>query len=200
MPLDTTTVLALAAACAPDVAPTTLLAVAQVESGLDPLAIGINGPAGGARRARSAGEAVRTAQRLLSTGADIDLGLAQINARNLSPLGLSLTDAFEPCANLGAAARLLSEGYRRARSTSVSAQARLRVALSYYNTGRPERGFANGYVTRVAVAAGVAGARAEPPPHRPRLPAPPAAAWMVFHGAEGPRPGFVLSFQPGARP
>jgi type IV secretion system protein VirB1 len=171
MPLDPAAVLALAAACAPQVAPETLLAVAQVESRLDPLAIGVNGPGGGASRPRTRAQAVEQATGLIAAGRSIDLGLAQINARNLGWLGLSVADAFDPCRSLAASARVLAMGYRRAAPPAGREQAGLRVALSYYNTGHPTRGVANGYVARVVAAARTPTAQAshdlvaaEPPP------------------------------------
>ncbi len=197
MPLDPAVVLALAAACAPQVAPQTLLAVAQVESGLDPLAIGVNGPGGRAPRPRTRWEAIVQATGLIAAGGNIDLGLAQINSRNLGWLGLSLADAFDPCRSLAASAQVLANGYRRAAPPAGREQAGLRIALSYYNTGHPTRGVANGYVARVTAAAGRAAAQAprqiavaEPPP-----------AWDVFARA-GTRPaeGFVVTSSSGAPP
>lgn len=149
MPLDPATFLTLAPACAPAVAPTTLLAIAQVESGLDPLAIGVNGEREGKLHARSAAEAARRAEALIAAGRDIDLGLAQINVRNLHRLSLTVSEAFDPCRNLAASAAVLQGDYRSARATGAAAQAALRSALSRYNTGDPLRGFRNGYVARV---------------------------------------------------
>lgn len=179
MLLDLATFLTLATSCAPAVAPTTLLAVAQVESGLNPLAIGVNGPAPSRPRARSTEEAVRQAEALIATGRDVDLGLAQINVRNLARLGLTVPDAFDPCRNLQASARVLAEGYQRALPSAGAGQAALRTALSIYNTGHPERGFRNGYVAKVLARAGAAS------PERPKaaVRAPSAAAvasWDVF--------------------
>lgn len=155
MPLSPELVLALALQCAPGVAPSTLLAVARAESALDPFAIGVNGPRLRVGRARSAAEAVAMARGLLQAGRDIDLGLAQINVRNLSRLGLSLEAAFDPCRNLAAGARVLREGYERGAARHGPGQPALRVALSYYNTGHAQRGLANGYVARVTAQAGV---------------------------------------------
>ncbi|HEX7929837.1 MAG TPA: lytic transglycosylase domain-containing protein, partial [Sphingomicrobium sp.] len=169
MPLSPELVLALAAQCAPDVAPSTLLAVARAESALDPFAIGVNGPAVRRGRARSTAEALTMARCLLHAGRDIDLGLAQINVRNLSRLGLSLEAAFDPCRNIAAGARVLRDGYERGAARHGPGQPALRVALSYYNTGHAERGFANGYVARVTAHAGRDAAGAD---HRVR----PAAA------------------------
>ena len=167
MPLSPDLVLALAAQCAPGVAPSTLLAVARAESALDPFAIGVNGPGVPRRHARSTAEAVTLARDLLQAGRDIDLGLAQINVRNLTRLGLSLEAAFDPCRNLAAGARVLRDGYERGAARHGPGQPALRVALSYYNTGHATRGFANGYVARVTAQAGVpreAGPAAAPTP------------------------------------
>ena len=105
----------LAAACAPGVAPDTLAAIAQTESRLHAFAIGINGPGGGAILATTRQAAIERAHALLRDGRSIDLGLMQINSRNLGWLGLSVEDAFDPCRNLAAGARLLTSfsGYNR---------------------------------------------------------------------------------------
>lgn len=180
MPLSPDLILALAAQCAPGVAPSTLVAVARAESALDPFAIGVNGPKARRPSARSAAEAVATARTLLQAGHDLDLGLVQINVRNLPRLGLTLEAAFDPCRNLAAGARVLREGYARGAARHGPGQAALRVALSYYNTGRAERGFANGYVARVTAQAGL------PPEHIHRQPLPAAAA--------APAPGLSDAF------
>lgn len=189
MPLDPAAFLALASQCAPGVAPETLLAVARVESGLDPLAVGQNGRRSPLPRLRTAAEAAAHAEALLAQGRDLDLGLAQINVRNLGRLGLSVREAFDPCRNLAAAGEVLADGYRRGAARTGPGQAALRVALSYYNTGHPRRGFANGYVARVLGRAGLPAARLG------AAPAPPAAppAWDVFGRARRSAPAFVLT-------
>jgi type IV secretion system protein VirB1 len=173
MMLDPATVVALALRCAPGVAPQTLLAVARVESGLDPLAIGINGAPAPARAAQSAAEAAARARRLLAAGRNVDLGLAQINSGNLAPLGLTLDTVFDPCRNLAAGAQLLRTAYAAGRRGQAPPQVALRMALSAYNTGDGLKGQRNGYVPRVVAAAGQADAPATPagssgkPPVRP---------------------------------
>ena len=151
--LDLAFVLALSQSCAPSVAPQTLAAIAHVESRFDPLAIGVNGNGPRPARARDAREAAATARRLLDRGANLDLGLAQINSDNLGWLGLSVEDTFDPCLNLRAAATVLRAGYRPSGEAPAHRQAALRVALSRYNTGDAGRGFRNGYVARVEQAA-----------------------------------------------
>lgn len=196
MPLNAAAVLALAASCAPDVAPATLLAIARVESALNPLAIGVNGAGPRPRPAHDRAEAIRTAEALLARRVDLDLGLAQINTRNLDRLGLTVSEAFEPCANLRAAGDVLKAGYRGT-SADTHPQARLRIALSVYNTGHPLRGFRNGYVAKVTAAAKVQGLVGS---HQPLASAPPASPrWRVF-GPAAPGGSFVLSLQPGDRP
>ena len=198
--LDLAAVLSLAQACAPGVAPETLAAVAYVESRFDAMAIGVNRGPRPTRLSRDHAEAARLAQSLLARGADLDLGLAQINSRNLAWLGLSVEDAFDPCRNLAAAATVLRAGYRPASDNPIHRQAALRVALSRYNTGHPQRGFRNGYVARVEAAAVRLSLTLPVPADAPspdgpiRLAAeaqPPA--WDVFARARG---AVVITFSP----
>jgi len=143
----------LAARCAPSVAAETLLAVAKVESGFNPLAIGVNGRPAVQVRASDKADAVAKAATLIAQGRNVDLGLAQINSRNLAWLGLTVEAAFDPCRNLAASARVLQDGYGRGASKGAGEQPALLAALSYYNTGHPERGIRNGYVAKVTKAA-----------------------------------------------
>jgi len=75
-------------------------------------------------------EAVAEAQRLIAAGHSVDMGLAQINSANLSWLGLSVEQVFDPCTNLQAGARVLRDGLERHGS--------IIPALSHYNTGKPD--------------------------------------------------------------
>lgn len=153
MILDLAAAYALAQQCAPGVAAETLLAVVHTESAFDTLAIGVNvGPRLGVRP-RTPADAAREARRRLKAGGDVDLGLGQINSRNLAWLGLSVDDAFDPCRNLAGAAKVLAFGYRASVQAHATPQAALRDALSRYNTGDPVRGHRNGYVARVEASA-----------------------------------------------
>jgi type IV secretion system protein VirB1 len=176
--------LALAAACAPSVAPVTMVAVIRQESGGNPFRIGVNqGPALG-HQPGSRDEAVAAAETLLAGGANLDLGLAQVNSANLQWLGLSLPAAFEPCANLRAAATVLTLCYERALRDHPPGQPALQAALSCYNTNSLSQGFANGYVQRV-----VSGSAAIVPAIDPSYPVPPAPAQSPRRSSGG---GIVL--------
>jgi type IV secretion system protein VirB1 len=179
--------MALAATCAPNVAPATLAAIVQVESGFNALAIGVNGTPRVTVAATTAADAGAKAKALIAAGRSVDLGLAQINSKNLAWLGLRVEDAFDPCRNLAAGARVLQAGYTPTSEGPAEQQAALRVALSRYNTGDARRGFANGYVGKVARAAGavVPALEAEARPAAiAALPPPPAEAWDVFAQAQ----------------
>jgi hypothetical protein len=145
--LSTAHILALAAQCAPTVAPETIYAVVATESQGNPYAIGVNSGRRLDRQPQSKAEAVVTARSLLSQGANIDLGLGQINSANLSWLQLSVEAAFEPCANIRAAAKVLTSNYQAA--VAAGKEAPLGAALSAYNTGSMTKGYRNGYVAKV---------------------------------------------------
>jgi type IV secretion system protein VirB1 len=204
MTLSIAAALALAAQCAPAIAPETLLSVVHVESRFNPLAIGVNGAPRVAISAKTKEVAVARASALVAAGRSVDLGLAQINSRRLSWLGLSIEDAFEPCANLAAASRVLQDGYERSDVEHVGEQAALRAALSIYNTGRADLGFANGYVGRVTRAAAYIVPAIAPsidlrPASSPGLAAPAPSTrpstpmWDVFGEGHGGGSAFVIN-------
>ena len=141
------------AACAPQIGRSTIAAIVQVESGGDPWAINDNT---GKRRwkARSYAEAVAIAQTLVRLGHSVDMGLAQVNSRNLAHVGMSVREVFEPCRNLRAAARILDDCYIPAANRFGPGQRALLHALGCYNTGSLYAG--KGYVGRVLAAAGAA--------------------------------------------
>lgn len=147
-------IFALAAQCAPSVAPETVLAIIQTESSGDPLALNVNGGRQPTRQSTAA-DAAATARRFVAAGYSVDLGLGQINSRNMRWLGLTWETVFDPCTNVAALARVLTANYNAAKA-GRDPQTALRVALSMYNTGSQTRGFRNGYVAKVARNAGVA--------------------------------------------
>ncbi len=142
------TLLALVLACSPHIDPGTAIPLIRAESGGHPWAIGVNG--GQVRPQPATLEQAAAAARLwVSLGRTVDLGYAQINTRTAERLGLTIEQALEPCQNLRAMQRVLSENYTLAVSRFGPGQQALQAALSMYNTGHLSRGLANGYVARV---------------------------------------------------
>lgn len=163
--MDAVTFSALVLSCAPLVHPTTAHALVAVESGFNPYAIGVVG-AVLERQPRSAAQAAATASMLEAGGWDYSVGLAQINRRNFTRLGLSVATALDPCQNLQAMQTVLLECGARA-PDAVAPQTALRQTLSCYYSGNFVTGFRHGYVQRVASAVH----RASPSsPVRPSVP------------------------------
>ena len=122
----------LIATCAPSIAERDLVALVRNESGGDTLAIHDNTTAS-TYRPQDPQTAIARASQLLQANHSIDLGLMQINSKNLTMLGLTVESAFDGCSSVRAASDLLSR-------------------ISAYNTGSPTRGFRNGYVARFVAA------------------------------------------------
>lgn len=139
--------------CAPNVAPQTIEQIIHVESRGDPLAINVNGTKL-ARKPVDAADAAKLASDYIARGYSVDLGLMQVNSRNLPSLGYTVNDMFEPCKNIAAGARVLTTFYASALAKFPDEQSALRAALSAYNTGNFERGFTNGYLERFGVRSG----------------------------------------------
>jgi len=161
MAYSATALLALASQCAPSVAPETVLAIIQTESSGEPFALNVNGGRQPAPQGNAA-DAAATARRYVAAGYSVDLGLGQINSRNMRWLGLTWETVFDPCTNVAALARVLATNYS-AVSAGRDPQTALRIALSMYNTGSQTRGFRNGYVAKVERNAGLAQSAASAP-------------------------------------
>jgi type IV secretion system protein VirB1 len=136
-------------ACAPNVAPATLNAIIQVESGGNPLALHVNGSDQQPPPARDPAEAARMAKSYVDMGYSVDVGLMQVNTRNLATTGHSIQQALDPCTNILHGSTILSADYARASRTRGDDPYALLAALSAYNTGDFHRGFDNGYVAQV---------------------------------------------------
>lgn len=130
--LPLATVLSIATACAPSVDAHMLAGIAEHESGLRPYAVHDN-TTGKSTFAGAKADAIGIASELLRQGHNLDLGLWQINNRNLGLLHLSVDEAFDTCEAAGGAARLIH-------------------LFSKYNTGSPTKGIENGYATGVVSA------------------------------------------------
>ncbi|WP_454888872.1 lytic transglycosylase domain-containing protein [Sphingobium indicum] len=212
MTLSAAAFIQLAAACGPTVHVETLASIAHAESGLDPLAIHDN-VTGRTYRPATVADAVRIATDLVAVHRhSTDLGLMQVNSANLPGLRLSIAGSFDPCKNISAGARVLVEGYRT--SGAGDPQPALLRALSRYNTGRPDRGFTNGYVRRVQYAGGqivpairLAGSNGPQegegevtPVEPPAAPPPPPPSWDVYARARFLRDNPSASYAPIGSP
>ena len=147
-PLPSHEMMAGLLACGPSVEPTTLQVILRVESGAQPYAINVNGLSVQPLPVRSQAEATATAESWVARGYSVDLGLMQVNSRNLGALGYSIAQMFDPCINVRAGAAVLTKDYLAALTIKPDPQSALRAALSAYNTGSFERGFYNGYVAK----------------------------------------------------
>jgi type IV secretion system protein VirB1 len=179
--------------CAAKVDLRTMSAVVSVESAGDRLALHDNtlersfAPA-------SRDEAVAWTEQLLALGHSVDIGLSQINSRNLPRLGLRVEEAFDPCTNLRAGATILSEDYASASARFGAGQVALRRALGAYNTGSLFAG--REYVNRILIAAGF------PPEFGGAMPAPAARTTnaISFAGIAvyGSPPSYTARRAPGS--
>jgi type IV secretion system protein VirB1 len=139
---------ALANRCAPSVPVSTLAAVAKTESGLKPTALHDN-TTGITDVPSNQDIALLEAEDWISKGHSIDIGLMQVNSRNLPALGMSIAEAFDPCDSLAAGAAILRAAYGGG-NTPAEQQVAMLMALSRYNTGSSIAGIMNGYAHLVA--------------------------------------------------
>lgn len=141
----------LAKRCAPEVSEDTLRALVRTESSFNPYAIGIVG--GGSRQPKAFHEAMAIIAQLELEGKNYSVGLAQINKKNFSKLGINASGALDACTNLKAASKILSDCYQRAQNRSGSNS--LHDALSCYYSGNFQTGYRHGYVDKVRANAGI---------------------------------------------
>jgi len=145
--------------CAPNVAPATLNAIIRTESGGNPLALHVNGSEEQPPPARYPAEAARIVARYVERGYNVDVGLMQVNTRNLAASGHTVVQALDPCTNVLHGSTILATDYARAARARGGDGEALLAALSAYNTGDFYRGFANGYVAQVLSGGAAAGPR-----------------------------------------
>lgn len=147
---DVPAIASLAGACAPEIATEAVVPLVVAESGGDPLQINVN--RGPRVHAGSVAEGAAIVRRYVAAGYTVDVGLAQINSANFKRLGVTVEQAFEPCANLRLASAVLQRSYGLASRYYAGLDA-ISATYSLYNTGTLTRGLRNGYVGRVWSAA-----------------------------------------------
>lgn len=141
--------------CGNGVHPNTLQAIARVESGFNPYAIGVvRGSL--KRQPRNLAEAVSTAKMLHAQGRNFSMGLMQVNKHNLAAYGLNYETVFDVCNNISAGAKILKSCFDRAGGTGQQA---LQKAFSCYYSGNFRFGFKRDfkgqppYVTKIIMSA-----------------------------------------------
>ncbi|EAV3113580.1 TPA: lytic transglycosylase domain-containing protein [Klebsiella pneumoniae] len=129
--LSTAAFLSLAVQCAVSVHPDTVSAIAQTESGLRPLAIGVVGQAKGIYPA-NINDALAHVARLKAEGKNYSIGLMQINKSNFSRFNVTEEQLFNPCENLKVFEKIFTNCFLGGGT--------LKRALSCYYSGDYERG------------------------------------------------------------
>ena len=127
--------------CAPLVAPVTMGAIVQQESGWNPLALHDN-TSGISYQPQNEIEAIAIANKLIKIRHSVDLGIGQINNKNLSWLGQTVETIFQPCSNLNAAQTILIAAWKQSGNN-------LPGALSAYNTGKVDSSIGANYAASV---------------------------------------------------
>lgn len=138
--------------CAPMVAPSTMAAIVQVESGGNPLAMWNNNTRSmvipGNRQ-----QAIRYLRQAIAAGQRVDAGIAQVDTENFAAFGLTPRTAFNGCANLHTGAEILRQDWNQALASGYRGQQALYHAFEAYNSGKL-RGDTI-YANRILSAAGV---------------------------------------------
>ncbi len=124
-----------------------MAAIVQQESAGNPLLLHDN-TTKTTLRPKSFSEAAKLAQALIQSGHSVDIGLAQINNRNLPALGLKVEDVLDPCTNLQAAQSVLKTAWEKSGHE-------LRGALAAYNTGKTTTPTGSQYSAQVFAKAGI---------------------------------------------
>lgn len=131
----------LAQTCAPYVSSETLAGVVSLESRFAPFNIRINSGTPLKRQPATKSEAIEVATSLAAKRHDIQMGLGGIGLEELQRLNLSISDAFDPCLNVQATARLLDGYYRLAVKEGAEPARATQVMLqSYYGRDNPTVG------------------------------------------------------------
>ncbi len=135
--------------CAPEVAPVTMAAIVQGESGGNQFAINDN-TSGLHYFPETRNQAVAIARTLIAAGHKIDMGLGQVDSENLGWLNMGIRQTFNACDNLNAAQRILVGAYRQAGANGTQS---LAGAFEAYNSGRTwgDPGYARGVFRNAGV-------------------------------------------------
>jgi type IV secretion system protein VirB1 len=153
---------ALQSRCLPEAPKSTLRAIVQVESGGNPNAMQIDFPKALLKQWKLPGGTLRLKRQPTNqqetlewlayfqrSHVFVDLGLMQVSTAEAQRRGISPMSLLDPCTNLRVGWQILEDVYAIETRTSGPGQTALDHAISRYNTGDPQQGIDNGYLTRV---------------------------------------------------
>lgn len=134
--------------------PNTMKAIIKTESGGNPFALNLNGKRNGkriklAKQPKNMEQAKAWATYLEQNNYNFDVGVAQVNIRNIHKYGYTAAEALDLCVNVKMASMILKKNYHQALYKSSNQQDAVKMAISAYNTGNYRNGFFNGYVSKV---------------------------------------------------
>lgn len=135
--------------CAPNIAPSTMMAIIKTESNGQPHAINLNKGKKLLYQPKTKEQAIKWVEYLELHNYNFDVGIAQINSSNIKRYRYKARDMLDPCTNIKVAGYIITSNYVNALSTSSNQQVALRKMISAYNTGNHQSGFTNGYVQKV---------------------------------------------------
>lgn len=125
----------LAQECAPQVAPATMAAIVHVESGGNPLAMW-NNTTGQRILPPNKTAAIAYLRAAMALGQKVDVGIAQVDTENFAAFGLTPSNAFNACRNLGVGAAILKASWQKALRHGMTGQVALFHAFEAYNSGQ----------------------------------------------------------------
>lgn len=138
----------LAANCAPQVSAELLVAIASVESGLQPMMVRSKSAT---ELVSSAGEGVAVTVARLDSGDDVSVGLMGLDARKLAAEGLTYAEAFDACRKLAAAGRVIDALLKAAEKMGLTASKAERHAVrAYFERSLAKAGTVGAYEAHVA--------------------------------------------------
>lgn len=137
--------------CSNMVAPKTMLAIIKTESNGNYLAINLNKGKKLLFQPKNYYQARLWVQYLEQHGYDFDVGLAQINIKNIHKYGLMAHEALDPCKNLNIAQKILQDNYKIAKSNSQSTNDALFKTIVAYNSGNFKYNISNKYLLKFLI-------------------------------------------------
>ncbi len=100
--------------CVPNIAQASMLAIVQVESKGNPLALSLNKGYKLQFQPQSKAQAQKWVEYLDKHSYNFDIGLAQVNIKNVNKYGYKATDLLDPCINLKIGSSILIKNYTSA--------------------------------------------------------------------------------------